>query len=96
MGILLGFTDHVLKSLCCPCAEAAEAGMEAIVAEAHTFLHEQGCINVGVPRGEPSKTEAAEDSGISDEELAEAVFDIVEDADFDVRNICPSYPPGPA
>ncbi len=46
-----------------------------------------------MPHGEPSQAEAHQEAGIGDEELAEAVFDIVEGADFDVR---PSYFFGPS
>ncbi len=47
------------------------------MAEAHTFLQQQGCINIGIPQGEPQ--------GVSDEKLKAALFDLLEEADLDVR-----------
>lgn len=46
--------------------------------EAHAFLHEHGCINTGVMKGEPPK----EASKLSDEELAWCTRQILKSADM--------------
>lgn len=66
-------------------AGAAEDGMEAIMAEAHKFLQEQGCINLGVPHGEPAQEEEPAEEGLTDEQLKEAVFEVLRAVDLNVR-----------
>ena len=66
-------------------AGAAEDGTEAIVAEAHKFLQEQGCINFGVPHGEPAEEEQPVEEGVSDEDLQTAVFEVLRMVDITVR-----------
>ena len=66
-------------------AGAAEDGREAIVAEAHKFLQEQGCINLGVPHGEPAEEEQPVEEGVSDEDLQTAVFEVLRMVDITVR-----------
>ena len=62
-----------------------EDGIEAIVAEAHTFLQEQGCINLGVPHSEPAEEEQPVEDGVSDEDLQTAVFEFLRTVDISVR-----------
>jgi hypothetical protein len=62
-----------------------EDGTEAIVAEAHKFLQEQGCINIGVPHGEPAEEEQPVEEGVSDEDLQTAVFEFLRTVDITVR-----------
>ncbi|KAK9903424.1 hypothetical protein WJX75_005208 [Coccomyxa subellipsoidea] len=66
------------------CVGAAEDGTEAIVAEAHRFLQEQGCINLGVPHGEPAEEEQPVEEGVSDEDLQTAVFEVLRMVDITV------------
>lgn len=61
--------------------------MKAIVAEAHAFLQEQGCINIGVPLGEPSKDEEPEEEGLDDDELRVAVYELLKAVDLDVGHL---------
>ena len=61
--------------------------MEVIVAEAHKFLQEQGCINIGVPQGELAAEEQPVEEGVSDEELKGALYKVLKTVDIDVRQL---------
>lgn len=58
--------------------------MRDMIVEAHAFLQQQGCINVGIPHGEAQ--------GVSDEKLKAALFELLEEADLDVSQSHPSFP----
>lgn len=75
-----GFINQVCESV-----HLLEDGTEAIVAEAHKFLQEQGCINIGVPHGEPAEEEQPVEEGVSDEDLQTAVFEFLQTVDITVR-----------
>lgn len=66
------------RRLLCVAGTESTPSEEAMTREAHAFLHEHGCINVGVMRGEPAK-EAAK---LSDAELAWRTHQILKTADM--------------
>lgn len=62
--------------------------LAGIIPEAYRFLLEQGCINIGVPAGEPPHAKPEEDpkeeEGVSEEALVAAVYALLKKVDMEV------------
>jgi hypothetical protein len=73
-------------------AEGIEEGgdLAGIIPEAYRFLLEQGCINIGVPAGEPAHAKAGDEGagedegGVSEEALVAAVYALLKKVDMEV------------
>lgn len=69
------------------CADGAEEMPEGVIRDAFDFLQQQGCINMGVPAGEPDLVkQAAEQPGAfpTDDDIIGELQDILKDADLQV------------
>jgi hypothetical protein len=69
------------------CADGAEEMPEGIIRDAFNFLQQQGCINMGVPAGEPDLVkQAAEqpEAFPTDDDIIGELQDILKDADLQV------------
>ncbi len=58
-----------------------------MVGDAYTFLQQQGCINMGVPAGEPDldkEPEEAPEAFPTDDDIIRALQDILKNADLQV------------
>ena len=77
----------LMHSLPCMHAEGVEnGGLRDIIPEAHAFLAEQGCVNLGVPAGEPPKP-AEEPEALAPEALVAAVYALLKTVDLEVRGL---------
>lgn len=80
-------------------AEGIEhSGLREIIPEAHAFLAAQGCINLGLPAGEPPK-EAEQPEGapaLAPEELVAAVYALLKTVDLEVSCLRGAAVPGTA
>ncbi len=68
-------------------------GLADIIPEAHAFLAQQGCINLGLPAGEPEQAargEPEQAAGVSQDELVAAVFALLKTVDLEVPLLAPS------
>ena len=81
-----------MSAQCLPVlAEGMEEGSDlaGIIPEAYRFLLEQGCINAGLPAGEPphvrgQEDDAKEEEGVPEEALVAAVYALLKKVDMEV------------
>lgn len=77
-------------SLTQPClayADAAGEVPEDVIGDAYTFLQQQGCINMGVPAGDPDQGKEPEEEPEAfptDDDIIRALQDILKKADLQV------------
>lgn len=76
---------HIKENIL-PYVDAAGEVPEEVIADAFTFLQQQGCINMGVPAGEPDQAQqpAQETEGPSEDDIVRALQAILKNADLQV------------
>jgi hypothetical protein len=68
-------------------ADGAGEMPEGVVRDAFDFLQQQGCINMGVPAGEPDQVKQASEQAEAfptDDDIIRELQDILKDADLQV------------